>query len=283
MTEQRAIDIWCNPFVEEAMQEFYGSQIQEAAELFGEPDLFRDAVTTPSEFVDTLDDHGIETALVPALKYGNAKHRGMEIDVPYDVVHEICREYPSRFRGLAGINPHDGMDGVREMERAIEEFDFVGAHIDGYGYDVPLNDRRFYPFYAKCAELGVPVVMQVGHSAIPTPNKHGKPILLDDIAIDFPELDLIGAHTGWPWTEELIALAWVHPNVYIGTTGYAPRYWDDSLVHFLRAHGRGKVLWGTNFPVVKHDQSLGQVAELDLSEEVLAEFLHDTAASVFDL
>lgn len=283
MTDQGAIDIWSNPFVAEAMQQFYGSDVQEAAELFGRPDLFRDAVKTPDEFVDTMDEVGVEMAFVPALKYGNAKHRGMEIDVPYEIVDELCREHPDRFRGLAGINPHDGMDGVRELEHAVEEYGFVGAHIDVYGFDVPLNDRRFYPFYAKCAELGVPVVMQVGHSAIPTPNKHGKPILLDDIAIDFPELDLVGAHTGWPWTEELIALAWVHPNVYIGTTGYAPRYWDDSLVHFLQAHGRGKVLWGTNYPVVKHGQSLDQVRELGLSEDVRREFLYETAADVFDL
>ena len=283
MSDQQTIDIWVNPFVEEAMQEFYGSEIQQAAELFGHPDLFRDAVKTPAEFVDLMDDVGVDIAFVPALKYGNAKHRGMEIDIPYEVVATLCREYPDRFRGLAGINPHDGMDGVRELERAVTEDGFIGAHIDVYGFDVPLNDRRFYPFYAKCAELGVPVVMQVGHSAIPTPNKHGKPLLLDDIAIDFPKLKLVGAHTGWPWTEELIALAWVHPNVYIGTTGYAPAYWDESLVHFLQAHGRGKVMWGTNYPVVKHEQSLRQLEEFDLSEAVEQEFRYGTAASVFDL
>jgi len=283
VSDQQAIDIWVNPFVEEAMQEFYGSEIQQAAELFGYPDLFRDAVKTPAEFVDLMDDVGVDIVFVPALKYGNAKHRGMEIDIPYEVVAALCREYPDRFRGLAGINPHDGMDGVRELERAVTEDGFIGAHIDVYGFDVPLNNRRFYPFYAKCAELGVPVVMQVGHSAIPTPNKHGKPLLLDDIAIDFPELKLVGAHTGWPWTEELIALAWVHPNVYIGTTGYAPAYWDESLVHFLQAHGRGKVMWGTNYPVVKHEQSLRQLEEFDLSEAVGQELRYGTAASVFDL
>lgn len=283
MSEPGAIDIWCNPFVEDAMQYYHGSQIQEAAELFGEPGLFRDAVATPAEFVEMLDDVGVEMALIPALKYGNLKQRGIEINVPYDIVHEMYQEYPNRFSGLAGINPLDGMEGVREMEKAIKEYDFVGAHIDVYGFDIPLNHRRFYPFYAKCAELGVPVVMQVGHSAIPTPNKHGKPILLDDIAIDFPELDLIGAHTGWPWTEELIALTWVHPNVYIGTTGYAPAYWDDSLVHFLQAHGRGKVLWGTNYPVVKYEQSLSQIEEFELDEEIERELLYETAQEVFDL
>lgn len=283
MTEHGAIDIWCNPFVEEGMQQFAGSEVQEAAELFGQPDLFTGAVRTPDEFVEKMDRLGIETVLIPALKYGNVRHRGLEVDVPYEVVHELCREYPDRFKGLAGINPHDGMDGVHRMERAIEEYGFVGINIDVYGFDIPLNHRKFYPFYTKCAELDVPVVMQVGHSAIRTPNKHGKPLLLDDIAIDFPNLDLVGAHTGWPWTKVLISLAWVHPNVHIGTTGYAPRYWDDSLVHFMQAHGTEKVLWGTNYPVVEHEQSLDQLEEFDLSEEVREKILHDNSARVFGL
>lgn len=283
MTDGGAIDIWCNPFVEAGMQQFFDSEVQEAAELFGQPDLFTDAVRTPEEFVDLMDEVGVETVLIPALKYGNAQHRGLEVDVPYELVRDLCAEHPDRFKGLAGINPHDGMAGVRDMTRAIEEYGFVGVNIDVYGFDVPLNHRKFYPFYAKCSELDVPVVMQTGHSAIRTPNKHGKPLLLDDIAIDFPELDLVGAHTGWPWTEELIAEAWVHPNVYVGTTAYAPEYWDESLVHFMQAHGKEKVLWGTNYPVVKHEQSLEQLEAFDLSEEVRRKVLRENAARVFDL
>lgn len=281
--DHRVIDTWVNPFTEEAMHQFATSAIQQAAELFDQPDLFTGAIHTPEEFLEKMDRAGVDTALIPALKYGNAKHMGMEIDVPYEVVHEICAENPARLKGLAGLNPHEGMDGVRRLEEAITEYGFVGANIDTYGFDVPLNHRKFYPFYAKCAELGVPVVMQVGHSAIPSPNRHGRPLHLDDIAIDFPELDLVGSHTGWPWTAELIAEAWVHPNVYVGTAAYAPRYWDDELVHFLRAHGRDKVLWGTDYPVVEFDQSLEQVDELDLPTDVEAKFFHENAERIFDL
>jgi predicted TIM-barrel fold metal-dependent hydrolase len=283
MTDYGAVDIWCNPFTEAGMAQFAGSEVQEAAELFGQPDLFTGAVRTPDEFVEKLDRLGIDTVLIPALKYGNTRHRGLEVDIPYELVHDICREYPDRFKGLAGINPHDGMEGVREMVRAVEEYGFVGANIDVYGFNVPLNHRKFYPFYTKCAELDVPVVMQTGHSAIRTPNKHGKPIHLDDIAIDFPELDLVGSHTGWPWTEELIAEAWVHPNVYIGTTAYAPEYWDEALVHFMQAHGKEKVLWGTNYPVVDHERSLEQLEEFGFDEGPLRKVLSENAKRVFDL
>lgn len=283
MTDGIAIDTWCNPFTEDALHQFSDSAVQDAAELFDQPDLFTGAVKTPDEFVEKMDAAGVDKVLIPALKYGNIRHKGMEIDISYELVHELCQEYPDRFKGLAGINPHDGMEGVRRLETAVEDYGFVGANIDAYGFDVPLNHRKFYPFYTKCAELGVPVVMQVGHSAIPTPNKHGKPILLDDIAIDFPELDLVGSHTGWPWTEELVAHAWVHPNVYIGTAAYAPQYWDESLVNFMRSHGRDKVLWGTDYPVVDFDQSLGQLEEFELSDEVESKVLAENAESIFDL
>lgn len=283
MTDGIAIDTWCNPFTEDALHQFSDSAVQDAAELFDQPDLFTGAVKTPDEFVEKMDAAGVDKVLIPALKYGNIRHKGMEIDISYELVQELCQEYPDRFKGLAGINPHDGMEGVRRLETAVEDYGFVGANIDAYGFDVPLNHRKFYPFYTKCAELGVPVVMQVGHSAIPTPNKHGKPILLDDIAIDFPELDLVGSHTGWPWTEELVAHAWVHPNVYIGTAAYAPQYWDESLVNFMRSHGRDKVLWGTDYPVVDFDQSLGQLEEFELSDEVESKVLAENAESIFDL
>ena len=94
----------------------------------------------------------------------------------------------------------------------------------------PDQRAEWWPFYTKCAELDVPVVFQVGHSAEFMPSACGKPILLDDIAIWFPELKLVGGHTGWPWTEELISMAWKHPNVYIACSGHAPKYWDPKLV-----------------------------------------------------
>jgi hypothetical protein len=154
-----------------------------------------------------------------------------------------------------------------------------------FGFGIPLNSREWWPFYTKAAELGVPVVFQTGHSAEFMPSACGQPILLDDIAIWFPELKLVGAHTGWPWVEELIAMAWKHPNVYIATSGHAPKYWDPKLVRFLNARNRGigKVMWGTDYPLILHEESLAQVADLDLKPEALAALLHDTAAKVFGL
>ena len=103
---------------------------------------------------------------------------------------------PDRFAGLYGINPYDRMHGVRELEKAVREYGFKGAWIHTYGFERAVNHRDFWPFYARCVELDVPVVMQIGHSAEFMPSELARPIYIDDIALYFPELRIVGAHTG---------------------------------------------------------------------------------------
>jgi predicted TIM-barrel fold metal-dependent hydrolase len=175
------------------------------------------------------------------------------------------------------------MAGVRRLEESVRSGHFVGAHLHPYGFNLPVNHRKLYPFYAKCAELGVPVVMQVGHSAERMPSAMGRPVLLDDIALDFPELTLVGAHTGWPWVEELIALAWKHRNVYIGTSAHHPKYWDPSLVRFASSRGKGKVMFGTDYPVMDYQDALKAISELPLKDEARELVVGGAARAVFKL
>lgn len=145
-----------------------------------------------------------------------------------------------------------------------------------------VDHRRYYPFYAKCVELDVPVVMQIGHSAEAMPSETGRPILLDNIALDFPELRIVAAHTGWPWVEELIAMAWKHPNIFIATTAHAPRYWKPELVSFLNTRrGMGKVMYGSDFPVLAWPDSLSQIKQLNLRPEAESQLLEGAARTAF--
>jgi predicted TIM-barrel fold metal-dependent hydrolase len=175
------------------------------------------------------------------------------------------------------------MDGVRALEEAVRRQGFVGAHLHPYGFGLGLNDAAYYPFYAKCVELDVPLVVQVGHSAESMPSAAGRPLLLDDVALYFPELRIVAAHTGWPWVEELIALAWKHRNLFIGTSAHAPKYWDPALVRFLGSRGMGKVLFGTDYPVLRHGEALAQIEPLRLRDEARAWLLRETARKVFKL
>lgn len=111
----------------------------------------------------------------------------------------------------------------------------------------------------------------------------GRPITLDRVAIDFPELTLIGIHVGYPWTEEMISVAWKHPNVYIGTDAYAPRHWQSPLVHFINTWGQDKVLFGTDWPVIDPERAMADVGELELRPEPKQKLLRENALRIFRL
>jgi len=281
-----AIDSWCNPFTELVIRSIF-TENPEVSFMMGEQWGRSDRMVwhAPDEFIAYMDAVGVERVCMPALKMMRYRTREMLSDIPYEHIAELVTAHPDRFHGLAGINPFSGMEGVRALERAIVEYGFKGAHVHPFGFGVPLNEREWWPFYTKCAELDVPVMFQAGHSAEFMPSACGKPLLLDDVAIWFPELRLIGGHTGWPWTEELIAMAWKHPNVYIGVSGHAPKYWDPKLVRFLNARRRGigKVMWGTDYPLIGHAESLEQIADLELKPEALYALLRGTAVEVFKL
>lgn len=284
VSDGKIIDIWCNIFTTEGTEMYYDSQAQTvAAELFGKTDMYDPAQGMPAdEFVAKMDRHGVDQVFVPALKFGNPDG-GMEIDVPHEMVADLVSQYPNRIRGMAGINPREGMEGVAKLEGYVEDHGFVGALLEPYGWNLPLNHRQYYPFYAKCAELGVPVVMQVGHSAMKMPSELGKPILLDDVALDFPELDIVGGHTGWPWSKELEALAWKHDNLYLGATAHAPKYWEENVLDFIKSRGRDSVVFGTDYPVLDYPETLSQIDELGLKPEVERKLLYENARNLFDV
>lgn len=277
-----AIDVWCNPFTPEGIKHLFldneevyfmmGVQWGRKANMKG---------FTADEFVAKMDRLGVEKVCVPALKQAFYRKNKMGADFDYGDIAKLVEQYPDRIVGLAGINPFERMEGVRKLEHAVQEYGFKGAHVHPFGFGLPINAAEWFPFYAKCEELDIPVVFQVGHSAEFMPSACGKPILLDDIALYFPELKLIGGHCGWPWVEELIAMAWKHPNVYIAVSGHAPKYWDKKLVHFLNSRGKGKVMWGTDYPLILHEESLSQIELLNLKPEHKQSLLHDAAAAVF--
>src|SRR5439155_19570019 len=123
-------------------------------------------------------------------------------------VAQYVMRYPQRFVGLAGYNPFRIKESLLEIEQAVKVYGFKGVYIHIYGFDIPLHDSKMYPLYAKCGELDIPVSMQVGHVLEAMPSEHARPIYFDRIASDFPDLKIIGAHTGWPWVEELISVCY---------------------------------------------------------------------------
>lgn len=277
------IDTWSNLFTPASMKKNYieNPEMAHIVKWWRMDDRTRG--WTPQEFAKVLDAAGVSTAFVPVWQMRSWKYQAMLWDMRLEEVEAVMRADPKRYKGMFGINPFHKMEGVKALERAVKDHGFICAHLHHYGYGLRPDDKAFFPFYAKCVELDVPVMVQMGHSAEFMPSDVGRPIYLDDIALYFPALKIVATHTGWPWVEEMIAMAWKHPNLYISTTAHSPKYWDKSLVHFLNSRGKGKVMFGTDFPVLTHAASIAEIDSLGLKEDARKALLHDTAAKVFKL
>lgn len=233
-----------------------------------------------------MDAAGIERAFLIATRTGRLGLPG-SWHLPYEIVADAVRAHPDRFYGLAGVDPTQGMAAVRELERAVTELGFIGAHSYPHWFELPPNHARYYPIYAKCVELDVPIQLQVGQSLIYTPEQRlrsvGRPITLDDVACDFPELKLIGIHIGIPWAEEMIAMAWKHPNVFIGCDAHSPKYWPQAFVRYLNSYGQDKVLFGTDFPVLDFARTRSEIDALGLKPEAKRKLLRGNAIRIYGL
>ncbi len=204
--------------------------------------------------------------------------------IPNDFVAEIVSKHPDRFRGVAAVDLARPMEAVRELRRCARDHGFVALRVVQWLWNLPPNDRRFYPLYAACIDLGIPFCLQVGHTGPLCPSEPGRPIpYLDEVALEFPELVIVGGHIGYPWTDEMISLATKYPNVHIDTSAYVPKRYPEALVEYLRGNGRHKVLFGTNFPMLLHPRCLAGLDELGLDEEVTELLLHGNAERVFGL
>ena len=238
------------------------------------------------QMLEKMEAAGIERAGLVASRTGRLGLPG-SYHMPYEVVARACERYPDRFFGLAGIDPTQGMSGVRAFEDAVRNMGFKAAHAYPHWFELAPDHAKWYPFYAKCCELDVPVLTQVGQSLIYSPDQRlrsvGRPITLDAVACDFPELRLCGIHVGIPWHDEMIAMAWKHENVFIVADAHSPRYWPQSFVHYLNSYGRSKVLFGTDFPVLDFARTIDEVDELGLKPDVLPLFLRVNARRVFRL
>jgi predicted TIM-barrel fold metal-dependent hydrolase len=229
-----------------------------------------------------MDAAGIEKGLLVATTGG---YEGSDIffEKPVARIAEVVEQHPKRFKGIVGINPSRIVPWLAHVEAAVRERGFVGAHLYPHWFGHPPDHRIYYPFYAKCAELGVPIQIQVGHSAQPFLATVAPPMTLDRVAIDFPELVIVGIHVGWPWPDEMISVAWKHPNVYVGTDAHSPRYWPPQLVQFINTRGQDKCLFGTDWPVVDFEKATQELAELELREGPKRKLLFDNAVRVYKL
>jgi uncharacterized protein len=269
------IDAWAQPANREGV-----AKMPEIIRLFkqsGAAGIFETGIST-DQIVAAMDKAGIGKLLL------SAWHRPGQWVFHNDEVAEMINQYPDRFAGVAAVNLEKPVEAVRELERAVKELGFIALRVVPWLWNRPPNDKFYFPLYVKCIELNIPFCTQVGHTGPLMPSETGRPVpYLDEVALIFPELKIVGGHIGYPWTDEMIGLAWKHENVFIDTSAYLPRYYPPQLLQFMKTYGKEKVLFGTNFPQLSLEKCVEQVYELSLPDGARDNFLFRNAQRVFKL
>lgn len=242
--------------------------------------LFKDApermgkASAPEEIVAMMDAFGVAIAQI------SVNPRKPEAALA------LFERFPGRFFGEVGVDPHAGMEGVRALERTVKLHPAIRAASAApclLNPQVPIDDKRFYPIYAKCCELGIPINMLVGVPGPRVPYKCQHPGLLDEVAWFFPELKVVMRHGGDPWTDLCVKLLLKWPNLYYSTSAWAPKHYPRNILDFANRRGSDKVLFAGYFPGLSYERIFGEMDELPLRETTWAPFLRDNAVRVYGL
>jgi len=210
-----------------------------------------------------------------------------------DYVVQLRDKYPEQVVGAWGsVDPWKGQIAVNEATRAVKELGVKGFHFHPVGGDFSVDNRRFYPLWETIASLGVPIMVDAGFTGMGAgmPGgagrhlKNARPFpALDDLAADFPGLQIIAAHPAWPWTDEMIAITLHKPNVFWELSGWGPEYFPESLKHDISRRLQDKVMFGSDYPSITYERLLSGWAKLDLSDEVLAKVFYENAENLLKL
>jgi len=216
--------------------------------------------------------------------------RAVRFGTTNDEMADLVRDYPDRFIGLPPISAHDGMRGVRELERRVREQGFralgVSVLVDGN----PASDRRYYPLYTKAAELEIPLrIYSSMNCANDRPYDLGHPRHLGQVAIDFPELSIIGGLGGWPGVNEIVAPVRRHPKLHVDTSAHRAKYLGQAgsgwemLMQFGNTLIQDRVLVGLSAGLVGQppETLIKEDLDLPLKDTVKEKWLYDNAARIF--
>jgi predicted TIM-barrel fold metal-dependent hydrolase len=239
--------------------------------------------------IAALDQAGIERTLITGFDEFSSVH---ETFIPNELVAGLAERHPDRYIPFAGADVTAGMDAVRNFEELVRDRGFRGLSVRPFMVGLPADDRRYYPLYAKCVELDVPVsIHSSANWTTVSVSDLGHPRHIDAVAADFPELKLVMSHAGYPWVLEAALLAWKYPNVYLELAAHRPRYlampgtgWEP-LLRYGTTTIREKVLFGTGWFLLGRPP--GQVVEefraLPVPEDVLELWLWRNAETLLGL
>jgi len=280
----RAIDIHVHPGTREYLVDSGGKYLADALNYFHK----HDAVVTIEEMVRTYREADMMAVL---LAWDAETHTGLP-PVTNDYVAGIVAQYPDVFLGFASVDPWKGKVAIAALERAVKTLGLRGLKLHPIAQAFYPNDRRFYPLWESCAALKIPVMFHTGTTGVgagvPGGNglklEYARPIpFLDDIAADFPNLTIIGAHPSWPWQEEMLAVAVHKTNVYIDLSGWSPKYFPPSLVQYANTLLQDRVLFGSDYPFLTPARWMADFDQAGFKPEVRQKILLTNAKRLLGL
>jgi len=268
--------------LEEAMESLMKGYMRRYAGKYGNIEAVIEIKT--ADIVRSMNESGVDKAVMQAeWAFGNYRKQN-------DAVYRIVRAYPDKFAaGFLCLNPLEEDDMAAVVEREVREREFRGVNLQPFAYRLRCNDKRFYPVYAKCVELDIPVTIHTSiNFSVSRSIDFGRPLYLDEVACDFPELKIVANHGGWPWVNEMVAVAWKHPNVYIEIGAVSPKYigmpgtgWESLLV-YGNSLLQDQVLFATDL-LIPFKSAVQEVMALPLKDAVKKKWLGNNAAKLLKL
>jgi predicted TIM-barrel fold metal-dependent hydrolase len=281
--EPRAVDTHAHQPTSEFLHDAGGEMIREAAETFG-------AEMETKSYEEMIEEYHAAGVGRTVLLGWDAETNTGNPPVSNDYVAEVRDEYPDFFVGFGSVDPHKD-DCVREAVRCVEDLDLSGFKFQqlAQGFDPSAPEHRH--LWNTIEDLGVPVVFHGGNTAFGAgaPGghgfkvQHGNPLLVDEVAAEHPELQILIAHPAFPWEKEQLAICQQKGNVYMDLSGWHPKYIDDQVLHYARSILQDKVMFGTDYPMLEPEPWLEGFEALDFPEDVQRKILWENAESFLDL
>jgi uncharacterized protein len=223
--------------------------------------------------IEQMDRWGIERGLV-------------SVDDKQGLGQSAMKRYPDRFIPSAACDPNDGMAGIRRLVELYETFGVRAVTVFPAGTfpQVAINDKRMYPLYAKCVELGVAMFCNAG---VPGPRlrmqcQHVE--LIDEVMFDFPELVFVTRHGCEPWEELAVKLMLKWPGLHYSTTAFAPKYYPKAVIDYANTRGADKVIYGGYFPMgLSLERIMSEMQQVPFRDHVWPKFLRENALRVLGL
>lgn len=192
---------------------------------------------------------------------------------------------------FASIDPHKGKLGAREARDLIENHGVKGFKFHHIVQNCLPGDRMAWPIYEVINHYGLPAIFHTGHSGMGTGMrgggglrlKYGQPMLVDDVAVDFPDIKVILAHPSWPWVDESLSMALHKDNVFIDLSGWSPKYFQPQIIRYANSQLKHKMLFGSDFPLIHPKKWIEAAREVGFKDEVLPLIMKDNAARVLGL